>query len=272
MPKRILVTGGTGTVGRVVAQLLLDSGAHVRILSRGRRAGGPTQQAEYVIGDVKTGEGLTAAVAGVDAIVHCVDPVHHVVDAALTAGHPHLVYISIVGIDRIPLGYYRRKLAEERLISASGLPWTVLRATQFHDLVAVMLRGLGALPIMVVPAGFRFQPVDVRDVGAELAELALAEPAGRVPDIAGPVVLPVADLARRYLAAVGKRRPVVPIAVPGRVARGYRSGANLAPDRAVGTVTFDRYLEERLAAGTMPYSDAIRSYLVFPRSRGPAAE
>jgi uncharacterized protein YbjT (DUF2867 family) len=270
MPSRILVTGGTGTVGRVVAQRLLDSGVHVRILSRGLRSpgtGGRTSQAEYVVGDVKAGAGLAEAITGVDTVVHCVDPAQQVVDAALRAGRPHLVYISIVGIDRIPLGYYRRKLADEELISGSGLPWTVLRATQFHDLVAVMLRGLAAPPVMCVPAGFSFQPIDVRDVGAELAALALAGPAGRVPDMAGPEVLPVAELARRYLAAVGKRRPVVPISVPGRIGRGYRAGANLAPDRAVGTISFDRYLEEQLASGTAPYGDAIRSYLKFPRRK-----
>lgn len=265
MPKHILVTGGTGTLGRAVVQRLLDSGAQVRILSRGRRAAGSPDQAAYVIGDVKTGAGLDEAIAGVDAVVTCVDPVRHVLGAALRAGRPHLVYTSIVGIDRIPLGYYRRKLADEESISASGLPWTVLRATQFHDLVAVMLRGLAALPIMAVPAGFRFQPVDVRDVGARLADLALAEPAARVPDIAGPEVLPVAELARRYLSATGKRRPIAPIAVPGRIARGYRAGGNLAPERAVGTITFDRYLKERLAAGNPPYAGALRSYLRLPR-------
>jgi hypothetical protein len=114
----------------------------------------------------------------------------------------------------------------------------------------------------------RFGP-DVPTYGAVmlrgLAALALAEPAGRVPDIAGPEVLPMADLARRYLAAVGKRRPAVPAALPGRIARGYRAGDNLAPERAVGTVPLDRYLEEQLAAGTVPYGDAIRSYLRFPR-------
>jgi uncharacterized protein YbjT (DUF2867 family) len=268
MPNRILITGGTGTVGRVVARRLLDSGAQVRILSRGRRsagARGTPGRAEYVLGDLKTGEGLAEAVTDVDAVVHCAEHARHLVAAALRAERPHLVYTSIVGIDRIPLGFYRRKLAEEELISTSGLPWTVLRATQFHDLVAVMLRGLAASPVMYVPAGFKFQPIDVRDVAVQLAALALAGPAGRVPDMAGPEVLPVADLARSYLAAVGKRRPVVAIRLPGRVARGYQAGDNLAPDRAVGTIPFDRYLEEQLAAGTAPYGDAIRSYLRLPR-------
>ncbi|MGH3633235.1 MAG: SDR family oxidoreductase [Mycobacterium sp.] len=262
---RILVAGGTGTVGRVVTRRLLDAGATVRVLSRGVRRQTRMGDAEHAVGNVKTGEGLDEAISGVDTVVVCVDPVHHLVDAALAAGKPHLVYISIVGIDRIPLGYYQRKLADEHLIGCSGLPWTVLRATQFHDLIAVALRMLAKPPILMVPAGWRFQPIDVRDVGVRLAELALAEPAGRVPDIGGPEIRPFADLARSYLTAVGKRRPVVSVPLPGAVARGYRAGGNLTPDHAVGTIPFERYLDEQLAAGTLPYGDAIRAHLRWRR-------
>jgi uncharacterized protein YbjT (DUF2867 family) len=173
MAKLILVTGGTGTLGRVVAERLLDAGAHVRVLSRGLRTIG---RAPQVVGDVRTGEGLAEAMRDVNAVVHCVDPAHHVVDAALAAGKPHLVFISIVGVDRVPLGYYRRKLADEQLIADSGLPWTVLRATQFHDLIAAALRILAKPPVLLVPAGWRFQPIDVRDVAARLAELAFGRP------------------------------------------------------------------------------------------------
>lgn len=261
MEKQILVAGGTGTLGRVVTRRLLDAGVGVRVLSRGLRSSSPIGDEEHAVGNVKTGEGLAEAMAGVDTVVACVDPAQQLVDAALTAGKPHLVYISIVGIDRIPLGYYQRKLADEQLISASGLPWTVLRATQFHDLVALGLRMLAKLPILMVPAGWSFQPIDVRDVGARLAELALGEPAGRVPDIGGPEIRRVADLARGYLTAVKKRRPVMSVPLPGRIARGYRAGANLTPEHAVGTIPFERYLDEQLAAGTLPYRDAIRAYL-----------
>jgi uncharacterized protein YbjT (DUF2867 family) len=261
MTNQILVTGGTGTIGRVVVQHLLDAGRQVRVLSRGRRRTGPAQ---HVTGDIRTGEGLAEAVAGVDTIVACVDPAHRVVEAALRAGKPHLVYISIVGIDRVPLGYYQRKLADERLIGSSGLPWTVLRTTQFHDLVAVMLRLLATPPVLMVPAGWSFQPVDVREVGARLAALAMGEPAGRVSDLAGPEVRAVEDLARTYLTAVGKRRPIVPVRLLGRVCRAYRAGGHLAPDRAVGTIGFEQYLDEQLAAGTVPYDDAIRDYTRRP--------
>lgn len=261
MAKVILVLGGTGTLGRVVVQHLLDAGAQVRVLSRGHRHTGPAQ---HVTGDVRTGEGLDGALVGVGTIVACVDPVHRVVEAALRAGMPHLVYISIVGVDRVPLGYYQRKLADERLIGDSGLPWTVLRTTQFHDLVAAMLRLLAKPPVMMVPAGWSFQPVDVREVGAGLAALVLGEPAGRVPDLAGPDVRTVDDLARTYLAAVGRHRPIISVPLPGRICRAYRAGGHLAPDRALGTIPFEQYLGEQLAAGSLPYDDAVRDYTGWP--------
>jgi len=174
---------------------------------------------------------------------------------------PHLVYVSIVGVDRVPFAFYRRRLADEHLIAASGLPWTVLRATQFHDLIAVLLRFLAKPPVMALPAGWSFQPVDVRDVADRLTDLALSEPAGRAPDFAGPQVRTVGDLARTYLSMVDKRRPVVPVRLPGALFRAFRSGANLAPQNASGRITFEEYLGEQLAAGHLPYGDAIRDYV-----------
>lgn len=265
---RILVAGGTGAVGKVVVDQLLGTDTQVRVLSRGRRPQGATDRVQYVVGDVTTGAGLAEAIDGVDTVVACLDPVDRLVEAAVHAHQPHLVYISIVGIDRVPFRYYRRKLADEQLIAASGLPWTVLRATQFHDLVAAALRMSAALPVMAVPAGWSFQPIDVRDVGARLADLAQAEPAGRVPDLGGPQVVPIGELARQYLAAAGKRRPVVSVPTVGRVARAFRSGGHLCPDRAVGTIPFDRYLTELMAAGRRPYDDLISTYLRFPGRRG----
>ena len=266
MTNRVLVAGGTGTLGRVVVDQLLASGAEVRILSRGRRRH-RRSDVEHVQGDLRTSAGLAAAVSGIDTIVQCAEHTHHLVAAAKQAGSPHLVYTSIVGIDRVPLGLYRRKLADEELIATSGLPWTVLRATQFHDLIAVLLRMLAKPPVLALPAGWRFQPVDVREVGDRLARLALGEPVGRAPDFGGPEVRGITDLARSYLAIVGKRRPILPVRLPGRVFRAYRAGGNLAPEHACGTVTFEQYLSEQLAAGVTPYSDAIHDYLPLRRSK-----
>jgi uncharacterized protein YbjT (DUF2867 family) len=264
---RILVTGGTGTLGRIVVDHLLAGGADVRVLSRGRRPHHP--DVEHVTGNVRSGDGLDAAVAGVDTIVACVDPAQHLVAAAKRAGSPHLAYISIVGIDRVPFPYYRHKLADEQLIAASGLPWTVLRATQFHDLIAVLMRMLAKLPVMALPAGFSDQPVDVREVGQRFARLALDEPAGRAPDFAGPEVRTMDDLARSYLKMVGKRRPIMPVWLPGKAFRAFRAGGHLAPDHAAGTITFEEYLTEQLAAGRVPYRDAINDYLRLRRPKEP---
>ena len=129
----------------------------------------------------------------------------------------------------------------------SGLPWTTLRATQFHDLILQVARQMAKLPVIPVPAGFRFQPVDAGEVAARLVELALGAPAGLVPDIAGPRVYAMDELVRGYLRARGKHRPIVPVRLPGRAARAFRAGANLAPDRAVGRRTWEEFLADRAA-------------------------
>jgi uncharacterized protein YbjT (DUF2867 family) len=269
MTNRILVAGGTGTLGQTVVDQLLASGADVRILSRGRRRPHRRSDVEYVRGDLRTGAGLDAAVSGVNTIVQCAEHVHQLVAAAKRADSPHLLYTSIVGVDRVPFSMYRRKLAEEQLIETSDLPWTVQRATQFHDLIAVLLRLLAKPPVLALPAGWSFQPVDVREVGGRLARLALGEPVGRAPDFGGPQVRAIPDLARSYLAMVGKRRPILPVWLPGRVFRSYRSGGHLAPEHADGTITFEQYFTEQLAAGAVPYSDAIHDYLRLRRSKEP---
>jgi uncharacterized protein YbjT (DUF2867 family) len=266
MANRVLVAGGTGTLGQVVVDQLLASGADVRILTRGRRRH-RRSDVQHVHGDLRTGAGLDAAVSGVDTIVQCAEHAHQLVAAAKRADSPHLLYTSIVGIDRVPLRLYRRKLADEQLIATSGLPWTVLRATQFHDLIAVLLRMFAKSPVLAVPAGVSFQPVDVREVGDRLAHLALGEPAGRAPDFGGPQIRALIDLARSYLAMAGKRRPVLPVWLPGRVFRLFRAGGHLVPEHAVGTVTFEQYLSEQLAAGTIPYGDAIHDYLRLRRPK-----
>ncbi|NUW39347.1 SDR family oxidoreductase [Nonomuraea rhodomycinica] len=257
MTSSILVTGGTGTLGRLVVPLLRAAGREVRVLSRAGRE--PRDGVAYVKGDVSTGEGLDAAMRGAGTVVHCAgsakgddDKARHLVRAATAAGARHLVYISVVGVDRVPVvsgvdramfGYFAAKRAAERIVAESGIPWTTLRATQFHDWVLMTLRQLAKLPVVLPTwSGVRFQPVDTGEVAARLAELALGEPAGLVPDLAGPRVHAMEDLARDYLRAAGRRRLVVPMRTPGRAAAAFREGANLAPDRAVGRRTWEDFL------------------------------
>jgi uncharacterized protein YbjT (DUF2867 family) len=140
------------------------------------------------------------------------------------------------------------KLAAERVVADSGLPFTTLRATQFNDLFLTVAQQMGKLPVIPVPAGFQFQPVEAGDVAARLTELALGEPAGLVPDLGGPHVYPMADLLRAYLRATHRHRVLLPVRLPGKAARAFRGGANLAPEQAVGHRTREDFLTERTAS------------------------
>jgi uncharacterized protein YbjT (DUF2867 family) len=166
--------------------------------------------------------------------------------AARNAGVRHVIHVSIVGIDQIPLPYYRTKLRVEQALEASGVGHTVLRATQFHDLIATTFSIQQYSPLLWALRNVRFQPIDTGDVAARLVELVGAEPAGRAPDIGGPTVHTHAELAQMYLAARGGRRKVVAVPVPGHIAAGFRSGANLVPENAVGTLGFADYLTATL--------------------------
>ncbi|MFI8828533.1 SDR family oxidoreductase [Streptomyces sp. NPDC053431] len=244
----ILVTGGTGTLGRLVTRRLRADGHEVRVLSR--------RSEPYAVDLREGGPGLDAALDGVDTVVHCATSTRggderaarHLVGAARRAGVRHLVYISIVGVDRVPLGYYRTKLAVERIVEESGLGWTTLRTTQFHDLVLRVLESAARLPAMPLPAGVSDQPVEVGEVAERLCALAAGDPAGRVADMGGPEVRSLPDLARAYLRASGRRRAVLNVPLTGGAYRAFREGGHLTPERADGRITFEEYLANRPGA------------------------
>ena len=249
MTRTVLVTGATGTLGRQVVGAATAAGHQVRALSRRDHVG--YTGVHWSQGDLHAGEGLAAALEGIEVVVHCAtqsagtkdaQAADNLIAAARRAGVAHLIYVSIVGIDRIPLPYYKTKLRVEEALAASSLGHTVLRATQFHDLIKAVFAAQRFSPVLLALRGVRFQPIDTRDVAARLVELIDAQPAGRVADIGGPVVDEHTDLGRIYLATQGSRRRVVGVAAPGRIVAGYRAGANLAPDNPVGTITFEDYL------------------------------
>lgn len=261
----ILVTGGTGGLGRRVVQRLRTRGRAVRVLSR--RPHEPVDGIEYVVGDLARDEGVNAAVAGAAVVVHCAGvgkikedtaQAQNLVRAAKRADVRHLASVSVVGADRIPVrsaldrsmfAYFASQRAKEVVVAESGLPWTNLRATQFHDgFILVMVQGMSKLPVVPLPAGFRFQPVDADEVAENLVDLALGEPVGQAPDIAGPKIYEADYLFRSYLETIGKRRAILRMRMPGGAAGAIRAGANLAPERAVGVRTWEDFLATDVAS------------------------
>ncbi|MFI7597345.1 SDR family oxidoreductase [Actinoplanes sp. NPDC049681] len=241
---KVAIAGGTGLTGRHVAEALTGAGHEVVVLARGRGV------------DLLTGAGLDAALPGVDVTVDVSNVTtmkrevavgfferagRNLVDAAARAGVRHHVVLSIVGIDRVRTGYYEGKLRQEQVVRDGGVPWSVLRATQFHEFAGQLLERLPG-PIAVVPA-MKVQPVAVREVAEALAALAVGEPRGMAGDLAGPRVESLVGMARRLIAAGGaRRRPVMPLWVPGPMGRGGLLPTGPGPR---GTETFDEWLTAR---------------------------
>lgn len=253
--RQILVTGGAGGLGRELAPRLQTAGHTVRIMSRRPQPANLTPGLVWAQADIETGTGLAEAVAGVEAIIHCasspmrrtkeidVDGTRRLLEAARIARVKHFIYVSIVGIDRIPYAYYQHKLAAEGVVQAGGVPYSILRATQFHSLIDFALRGVAKLPFALTFTDFKFQTIDTPEVAARLSEIATAPPAGRLPDLGGPQVMTLGEMARLWFAIQAKPYRLARLPLPGKIAHGFRQGYNTCPDHRDGKVTWAAWLQ-----------------------------
>jgi uncharacterized protein YbjT (DUF2867 family) len=227
---------------------LIAEGYDVRPMSRHARPG-------WRAADLATGAGLAEAVRGADMVVHLasgsgksrdtdIEGTRRLVAAAQETGVRHLVYVSIVGIERVPVPYYKVKLAAEELVRAGAVPWTILRATQFPELVDRLLTASSKLGVLVEDRSLVVQPVHVEDVAGRIAQLLAVGPSGDV-EFGGPQALRFEELARAWQGARGSRRPVLPIRVPGRAGRELRAGALTTSAAPAGTHTWADYLAAR---------------------------
>jgi uncharacterized protein YbjT (DUF2867 family) len=203
--------------------------------------------------DLKSGQGLAEAVAGADAIVHAatalrgkkkveVGGAHRLLEAIGDA-RPHLLYVSIVGVDRHPFSYYRAKWAAEQAFEAGAVPLTIQRATQFHNLLYELL----SRPISGLPFGATFQPIDVSEVASRLVELVDAGPAGRAEDIGGPEVLDIEDLTGQYAEVLGTKPRCFTLPAAGKTLQAFGKGIQTCPGHRYGTITWHQFLEGKAA-------------------------
>lgn len=237
----ILVTGGTGTLGRPTVERLRAAGQDVRILSR-------KPGENRAVGDLTTGDGLADALTGVSTVVHLAtstgtkdrQQTQRLVDASRTAGVSHLVYISIVGVDVVPYSYYRAKLDSERVIEASGIPFSIVRATQFHEFIELFLRLQSRLPV-IFGLNVPDQPIAAAEVATRLAELVDAGPSGRVADIGGPEQLQLREAIDTWQSAAGTHKPVMTLHLPLAFLRAMRAGKHMTPLPGYGRQTFAEF-------------------------------
>ena len=236
--------------GHVVTELR-SHGHEVRVLSR--------SAPEYPV-DLLTGAGLEPALEGCDAVVDAsnnasrraasvlVGGTRRLLDAEQAAGVRHHVCVSIVGCDQLPIGYYAVKTDQERLVEQGPVPWTIVRATQFHEFIANILGAAARWRALPVPRAL-LQPVACAEVARYVADIA-EQPARRArTSIAGPEVTELRTLARTWRSVTGRRLALIPVWVPGRVGRALRSAAlTTRQAEMTGRVSFAAWLKVEAGA------------------------
>lgn len=253
MSSKILLTGGKGMLSRWLVPELMARAGGVRILSRTPLS----HHIDSVAADLTKPEQLTGAVSEIDTVIHSasspyqrtweidVEGTRNLVAASAKAGVRHFVYVSITGVDRTPLAYYRAKLAAERLIEKSGLPFTIVRLSQFHDFIDEMLSKLLRWGIAPLPSGALFQPMDAREAAHRVADAAWAQPGGQIPEAGGPQVLPLRDLAKQWLKHRNRKAVLLPLPAVGSGLRAIARGVLTCPRGWHGNVSFERWLSTR---------------------------
>ena len=242
---RIAVAGATGVVGRHVVEEVRRTGHE------------PVPLARSLGTDVSTGDGLVEALRGVDVVVDVLSTKtmsadkaieffettsRHLLRAEHEAGVRHHVLLSIVGIDRVPSGYYEGKLHQEAVVAAGQVPWTILRTTQFHEFAQQQLAMFSDKLIALVQNRLT-QPIAAIEVAEALVARATSTPAGRAPDLAGPEQRMMLPMARAVARAMRTRQLVLPLRIGSPARQAIRDGGLLPQQEGPrGRETFDGWL------------------------------
>lgn len=249
---KILVTGGTGSLGSSFEQIGLSHGMDIRIDSRNKPVG---EKSNWFYLDVETGEGLDEAMKDVDVVFHTatnpikrynevdVNGTRRLLEACKKYKIKHFIYPSIVGINKIPMKYYECKLRVEDMIKHSWIPYTILRATQFHSLVEKLFQAFSRYPVTILPRKMKFQTISVEKVAADFIEIFQKGPQGIAEDIGGPEIMTIKEMHDIWKTTLSMKRGLIPIYLPIPVIRSFVKGYNTNPNIKTGTTTWGNWLK-----------------------------
>ncbi len=255
---RILVSGGAGGLGREIVQRLKETTHTVRVMSRASAPVALDKRIEWAQADVENSSGLDEAIKGVDIIVNSmtnplntqqvdVDGTRRLLAAARKANVGHVLHISIVGIEQLPNDYYKAKVAAEKVVVESGVPYSIWRGTQFHSLLdyyLTALRNSDSAAILSQPPDAQYQLLDTGEAAESLLPYITAAPAGRLPDVGGPQVLTLDTIIRMWLEAQDINRAINYLAEEPLIGEALRQGYGTAPANPYGKITWADYLKQ----------------------------
>ncbi|MDQ0970194.1 uncharacterized protein YbjT (DUF2867 family) [Neobacillus niacini] len=246
---KVLVTGVTGQLGSALLKQLKNTDYEVKITSRRKPE---NVNFEWVYCDFLTGEGLEEAVNDVDVVIHAATSPRKDSDIIDVSGFnkfldtsqhiKHFIYPSIVGIEDIPMKYYRNKYQAEELLRNSSVPHTIVRATQFHSFVENLFLSKPLFKRYLVPGDIKIQSVDVDEFAAHLIRMINVGPQGKTEDFAGPEILTLREMAELKIKVNNESNKVASLSFPGKLYRALLNGKNTNDHRKVGKVTFEEFL------------------------------
>ncbi|MBI2427582.1 MAG: NAD(P)H-binding protein [Ignavibacteriales bacterium] len=248
----VIITGGSGFLGHETATLLAKHSVPYTSTSRTN----PFHDRQWRYLDLENGAHFDDALRGNRTVLHLasgtrlrnrntdVEGTKKLLSSAHRVGIRHFIYISIVGIDNVPMKYYQYKLEAERCIASSGIPYTILRATQFHGFVDFMLGRWLKYPFSFLPS-IQVQPIDIAVVARRLFSLTMDKPHNATLNLGGKEIFSSRALAAIWLRGRSQHRMIVDLPLVGKLGTSLRTGALTCPERTSEGLTWGEWVDRQ---------------------------
>ncbi len=253
MSAEILVSGASGNLGKCLTTILDREGLHYHITTRKKVQSG--EKVLYL--DLQTGEGIDNGCVGKKIIFHLASgtkkadrstdvlSVQKLIGASLKNKVSHFIFISIVGIEKVPIKYYKFKVEAENIIKSSGVPYTILRATQFHEFIDNMISTFLKYKIGPLQMNGKNQPIETSVVAEKMFDIYKNGPINNTLEIGGPQVLDFRHLSTSWQKYTHKKKMIIPIPTVGKALSAIRTGALTCSVMNHDSCSWEDYLKQK---------------------------